>query len=339
MNHSSLFHSSVTRLAPLQSDPPTSRSVDRQQWQMGDLVVAEMISEASPLSKLELPSGRMIDLMKGDRILGALGRREATLECVGDFEKVQEDGLLDLMTPGGLLGRITSQSSFLGSLPRLRYQGHVQIQGSQLRLSDFVNQVPLHPLRLPVVLVIGTSMSAGKTASARVVVRLLRQMGHRVGALKLTGAARYRDILSLQDAGAQSIADFVEAGLPSSCCPGEVYRRSIQPLLSRFATQNLDSLVVEAGASPLEPYNGDTAIELLQDQIRCTILAASDPYAVLGVMRAFERTPDLVTGVATNTSAGIRLIEKLTGCLALNLQLESSWPTLEQLLKSRLETP
>ena len=45
--------------------------------------------------------------------------------------------------------------------------------------------------------------------------------------------------------------------------------------------------VAEVGASPLEPYNGDTALEQIQSTVAMTVLCVSDPYSVLGIMRAY----------------------------------------------------
>jgi len=94
-----------------------------------------------------------------------------------------------------------------------------------------------------------------------------------------------------------------------------------------------DVLVAEAGASPLEPYNGSVAIAELARQVKFTVLCASDPYAVVGVAAAFQRQPDLVSGGAANTEAGIRLVEKLAGIKALNLLDNASLPELKGLLK------
>ena len=64
-------------------------------------------------------------------------------------------------------------------------------------MEDRVPPAPERVLGLPVVLIVGTSMSAGKTTSARAIVRLLREDGLTVIGAKLTGAGRYRDILAI----------------------------------------------------------------------------------------------------------------------------------------------
>ena len=151
-------------------------------------------------------------------------------------------------------------------------------------------------------------------------------------AAKLTGAARYRDVLNMGDAGADYIFDFVDTGLPTTVCDPESYREKLRTLTSQMAKIDADVLVAEAGASPLEPYNGSIAIEELEKQVRCTVLCASDPYAVVGVSSAFDRKPDIVAGGAANTSAGISLVEKLTGIKALNLLEKESIPELNRIL-------
>jgi len=108
---------------------------------------------------------------------------------------------------------------------------HVFVNGKKTTMRDFVSILPERPFTLPVVLIVGTSMSAGKTSSARIIVRLLKEAGLKVIGAKLTGAGRYRDILSVRDAGADWIFDFVDVGLPSTVCPEEEYRRALRPSL------------------------------------------------------------------------------------------------------------
>ncbi|MDQ3864229.1 MAG: hypothetical protein M3317_12185, partial [Actinomycetota bacterium] len=118
--------------------------------------------------------------------------------------------------------------------------------------------------------------------------------------------------------------------------PEKEYRNVLRQLLRRIAAADADALVAEVGASPLEPYNGAAAIEEIRPNVRCTVLSASDPYAVTGVMTAFGIRPDLVTGLATSTTAGIELIEKLSGIRALNVLDQNSLPQLRAILKDTL---
>ena len=95
------------------------------------------------------------------------------------------------MTAAGLLGRVTSRSAFIPSLLGLLYRGHVTRDGRKVRMGDFLIPPVATSLNCPVLLLIGTSMSSGKTTSARVIIRRLKKMGLRVVGAKLTGAGRY----------------------------------------------------------------------------------------------------------------------------------------------------
>jgi uncharacterized NAD-dependent epimerase/dehydratase family protein len=211
--------------------------------------------------------------------------------------------------------------------------------GQKLNMRDFVEQLPPAEPQAPVILLVGTSMSAGKTTTARVVVRMLAERGLRVLACKITGAARYRDILSCLDVGAEHVMDFVDAGLPSTVCPEAVYVPALEHMLARMAALAPDVIVSEAGASPLEPYNGAEAYRRLAPLVRLSILCASDPYAVLGVMDAFGIQPDLVAGPAANTTAAVELVHKLTGVRALNLLERGGAEELRMLLDDRIVQP
>ena len=130
---------------------------------------------------------------------------------------------------------------------------------------------------------------------------------------------------------------FVDAGLPSTVCNETVYQTALSSILSHAAESNPDVMVAEAGASPLEPYRGDMAVAQLRDNIRCTVLCASDPYAVSGIIHAYGKQPDIVSGAAANTQAAIDLVHKLTGLTAVNLLDQESLWRVRDLLRAALE--
>ncbi len=318
MHHPYTF-TSLTRTSPLEVEPVDIGNVPREEWKSGDFVACQIVDDLFIHYQAELANGRMVTLAKGDVLIGALGIRFATLEATGSWEQVGEDGRMHLLTGAGLFGLLTSKSMYLRSLVNLQYQGHMMLQGNPCNMKDFVLPATHSEYNIPTIMIFGTSMSAGKTMAARIIVRLLKRANLTVLGAKLTGAGRYRDILSMQDSGADYIFDFVEAGLPSTVVSQEEYAAALGNLLGRMQDTAADVAVVEIGASPLEPYNGLTAYETLQDSIRCSVLCASDPYAVYGVMQAFGVKPDVVSGIATNTLAGIQLIERLCDVRAINV--------------------
>jgi len=332
------FYSSVARCSDLWQAPFDTVKLERRDWATGDFVVGRVVGERNRLYNCETCSGRVAELVRGDLMVGALGRRSATLEGVGDWRAVTDDLQLEALTRAGLLARATSTSPMLPDLMRLDYLGHAMRAGDKLTMTRFVQPVAPRRLDIPVILLIGTSMSSGKTTAGQVIIRALRYLDVDVVAAKLTGAARYRDILKFRDAGARCVVDFVDAGLPSTVCSAEAFRGPFEHMLSLIANCDARVLVAEAGASPLEPYNGATVVEYLRGLARFTVLCASDPYAVLGVQTAYGEglKADLVAGPAANTTAAVDLVRKLSGLPALNLLDRNTYPELVALLKSAL---
>jgi hypothetical protein len=309
---------SLARIADFDSASFDVQAIPRADWETGDYVQGEVFGEPTRLYTVECTTGEMIGVDRGDQVIGAFGHRAATLEGVGSWMEI-DGGKMNAMTSAGLFGRFTSVSKLLPRPLDLEYTGHVLRAGRKVRMCDFALEATPRELDIPTILMVGTSMSAGKTMVGKFACQILSDLGFRVIGIKLTGAGRYRDILSFRDHGAAEIYDFVDAGLPSTVVPEEEFRRAIRPLLSHIASREADFMVVEAGASPLEPYNGAAAMEELGANVRCCILCATDPYAVVGVQKAYGLRPDLVAGPATNTTAALDLVEKLTGLPGINI--------------------
>ena len=318
MNHQYIF-TSLTRISDLADREFEIVPLEREHWATGDYVGCKIVNAGSESLKLELPNGRMRGVIGGESLIGALGERFATLEATGSWRNVEEDLKMTVLTGAGLLGKLTSKSVFIPKMMKVKYTGHAFRDGKKLTMESFVKPGRTMEFSTPVVLFVGTSMSAGKTTSARIVTNLFKQAGYKVVGAKLTGAGRYKDILAIKDVGADEVLDFVDVGLPSSICPKDSYKDKLDKMLNRIAAVAADIAIIEIGASPLEPYNGDVAIDELREHIKCIILSASDPYAVYGLMKAFNIKPDIVSGVASNTLAGVRMVKKLCGVQAINL--------------------
>lgn len=332
------FYTSVTRNSDLGELPFDVEQLKRSHWETGDFVVGRVSGEHNSLYRCETRTGRNAALVLGDLFIGALGERAATLEGVGSWHDVDDDLEMDALTNAGLIGKATSTSVFLPTFMRLDYVGHVTRNGQKITMSDFVVPVEPKTLDIPVMLMIGTSMSAGKTTSGQVIIRALTYLGISVVGAKLTGATRFHDILSFRDAGAVRVFDFVDAGLPSTVCSAPRFSEALKVLMTLIAGAGAKVLVAEVGASPLEPYNGHLAMQCLKDLNCFTVLCASDPYAVLGVQSAFgdHLHVDIVAGPAANTDAAVALVKKLTGLRALNLLDRSNYPELLVMLRKAL---
>jgi len=316
---STRVYGSLARIADFHDSNFEITDLPRSEWATGDYVEGVVIGTPTTLYRMEDRAGHMVKVEPGDWVVGAFGDRAATLEGVGSWRDVGDNGEMHALTAAGLMGCYTSFSRLLVDPLKLKYRGHLCRGDEKVRMQEFAMHCGGDAFSVPTILLVGTSMSAGKTTTGRRVCKELDRAGLNVVGAKLTGAGRYRDILSFLKTGASRIFDFVDAGLPSTVVPEDEYRAAIRPLLRCINELEPDFLVVEAGASPLEPYNGDALVDELGDNIVCTILCASDPYAVVGVEKAFGLRPDLVTGPATQTSAAVELVWKLSGLRGINI--------------------
>ena len=333
-----LIFASLTRISDMAARGFSIVPQPRSHWATGDYVAAEVLSPQGAHQTVELVNGRHRQVERGDIIVGALGKRHATLEATGTWERVEDGLAVHLLTAAGLIGKCTSRSPYLSAMTDMRYVGHA-VRGDiplTMQGAASIRGIPTIPFTTPVVLIVGTSMSAGKTSAATKIIRRVRQAGLTVTGAKLTGAGRQRDILSFRDAGAHHAYSFVDVGLPSTIVTPDEYREVLPVLLATIERDHPDVAVIEIGSSPLEPYNGDIAIEAIKDQVRATVLCASDPYAVLGAVNAFGRKPTFVTGIATNTLAGVELVKRLSGVPAMNLFNPENIPKMWTLLSAAL---
>lgn len=326
------FFTSMTRISDLSEQPFDVNPLPKNQWETGDYVVGKIISPPGHSCIIEITTGRMVEVLAGDLVVGALGVRRATLEAVGDWQHIEDNGYMEALTEGGLFGKATSVSFLANNIPPMQYQGHLIRQGSKVCMKDFVPKVSICSYNCPTIMMLGTSMSSGKTTTSKVIIRQLKQAGLKVVGVKLAGAGQYHDIQSMEDAGADKIFDFVDMGLPSSVVAAEEYRQCIRQLLTLIAREKPDIVVAEIGASPFEPYNGEIALQEMKEQICCTVLCASDPYSVLGAIHDFGLKPDIISGIVADTSAGVALVEKLTGIKTITLSNPESQEELRQML-------
>ena len=90
----------------------------------GVLIAAEVLNNKSRYNKLELISGRMAQIKRGDVIVGALGHRKALFGYSGTLpEKLEPGDVLQLLNLGGVLGDCDSMNPNHGRALRLQGSG------------------------------------------------------------------------------------------------------------------------------------------------------------------------------------------------------------------------
>src|SRR5690606_17099728 len=175
----------------------------------GVLIAVEVLNSKSSYNVLELTSGRMAQVKRGDVIVGALGHRKALFGYSGHLpEKLVPGDVVQLLNLGGVLGICDSVNPTHGQPFDCRVLGVVldfpylgQRVGAPARVGKLKLNGDSGPVALngvPVVALAGTCMNSGKTAAACAIVSRFRHEGLVVDAFKATGVALRRDILAME---------------------------------------------------------------------------------------------------------------------------------------------
>ncbi len=298
----------------------------------GDVVAVRVESRKSTYNQLELTTGRFSLLKPGDVIAGALGHRRALLGYAGHLPQTLATGdAVNLLNIGGCLGICTSSNPDLGPPFECQVLGqvlHFPYLGERIGVPANIRQGAL-PLSdhleldgVPVIAVVGTCMNSGKTFACTSLIQELVRARQRVHAAKATGVSLRRDILAMEDAGAQATQVFTDLGVVTT-------QRSNAPaltrsMLTRLAEPGPDAIVLELGDGLLGDYGVDAILEAadLRAGFSAVVLAANDPVGVWGGLRLLDERFGLettvVTGPATDNVAGTDLVRDRMGVTAWN---------------------
>lgn len=210
----------------------------------GDLVLAR-VDRPGHHKRIERVDGRRADLFPGDEIVLAYGNRYAP----DQFEaEIPEDlSPCHMVAAGGIASRAISSSEKARRPTEITPIGLiVDSSGKPINLAGYSVTPVITENLPPIIIVAGTSMNAGKTASATSLIHGLARVGFRVGAAKLTGTGAGGDVWSMVDAGAHKVLDFTDAGHASTylCTPDEI-EAITRTLFSQLAAEQCDVIVAE----------------------------------------------------------------------------------------------
>jgi hypothetical protein len=298
----------------------------------GVVVVVEVLNNKSTYNTLELTSGRMAKVGKGDIVVGALGHRKALFGYSGHIpESVKPGDIVQLLNIGGVIGICDSVNPDKGKPFDCRVLGvalHFPYLGERIGVPARVGSIkldfnaPLDTHSVPVVALAGTCMEAGKTAAACAIVSRMRHRGLVVDAFKATGVSLRRDILAMEDAGARRSAIFTDFGIVTTTrVNGPALTRT---MLTELSSGKPDVIVFELGDGILGTYGVDAILEAqdVRNALTGVVLSANDPVAAWGGVKLlrerFGIEPCVVTGPATDNSVGVDIIEKQLGVAAFN---------------------
>jgi hypothetical protein len=174
----------------------------------------------------------------------------------------------------------------------------------------------------PLIVLVGTCMDAGKTTAAAVLISELTHRGQRVAAGKLTGVSLRRDILAMQDCGAEPVAIFTDFGVVTTNEANAV--AAAHSSIAYLAQSEPDLIVLEMGDGLLGTYGVRSLLgnRAIASSIASVVLCAQDPVGAWGGQRVLEEEyrldVDVVSGRVTDTPVGRRFCAEKLGVPAFN---------------------
>jgi hypothetical protein len=320
---------SVTQALGLKHDLRVSEDIPSEE---GVVLVVEVLTNKSTYNTLELTSGRMAKVMRGDIVVGALGPRRALFGYSGHVPaSVKAGDIIQMLNIGGVLGICDSVNPdkgkpfdcrVLGVVLQFPYLGErigVPARVGSRKL-DF--DAKLDAQGVPVIALAGSCMEAGKTAAACSIVSRMRHRGLTVDVFKATGVSLRRDILAMEDSGARNGLIFTDLGVVTTTeKTGPALTRT---MLTELAARKPDAIVFELGDGLIGTYGVAAILECedIRQAMTSVVLSANDPVAAWGGVKIlrerFGIEPAAVTGPATDNSVGVDIIEEQMQVRAFN---------------------
>jgi len=297
--------------SPLNTEKRICTVASNEQPRSGDVVAVRALTESSTYGNIELPSGRLAKINRGDVLLGVLGKRRALKGFVGDVPaSIKSGDRLHLLNMGGVIGECTGHHSSLSDAIELEVIGiGCDEIGMPLNIGD--NSIEVDDAlqtSTPIIVVAGSCMNSGKTVAAIELIRQAANAGLKVAGLKLTGIACLRDTLNMQDHGAFVTASFLDCGLPSTVdC--ENLSSVAKSLFNHIGALEPDLIVAELGDGIIGGYGVDQILadEEIKKAIGSLVFCASDYVGVVGgvsTLRSMGIEIDVVAGSVTDSQMG-----------------------------------
>ncbi len=323
---------SVTRNCALKREVRLAREIPCEE---GVVVAVRLANDKNVYNQLELPSGRMAQLRRGDVVAGCLGHRHALFGYSGRIpERLAPGDTVHLLNLGGVLGHCTSvnpdlgrpfEGEVLGTVLSFPVLGERIGRPAKIAPEPLAAKPALDARGVPVIALVGSCMNAGKTAAACALVQELTHRGLLLDGFKATGVSLRRDILAMEDAGCRRTAIFTDLGIVSTTAANAAQvTRTLATRLAAASDGAADAIIVELGDGLLGAYGVDAI--LADPEIRAAftavVLAANDPVAAWGGVKILRESygiePAAVTGPATDNAVGVALIEERLGVPAVN---------------------
>ncbi len=238
---------SVTKNIPIQQEADVCPDFECTE---GAIIAAEVMEDKQNYNQIELPTGRLSVLKKGDIVALALGNRRALKGFVGDVPKQLNVGdTIRVLNLGGVAGEVSSENvHHVGHAIPAKVLGGICKNGKGLNIKQNVvfKQADKITKKARLIIVSGTCMHVGKTSVAVEVISHASKEYH-IAAAKLTGVACLKDTLKMTDYGAKEAVSFLDAGYTSSVKQTHDIIAITKGAINHLMKSNPDYIVIEFG--------------------------------------------------------------------------------------------
>jgi hypothetical protein len=317
--------SSSTKNVPLSHKLAiTEKIISRE----GYVLAVEVLDNKKIYNQIELTSGRLSTLHKGEIVIVTLGERRALKGFVGHVPKRLKSGdTINILNIGGICGICDSENyQTVGHALKVKVLGAVtDKKGKPLSIKDFRIFEPADRIsnNIPLILVSGTCMEVGKTTTACELIKVASRNGFKTCSAKIAGIAALRDTLRMEDNGTIKAVSIVDAGLTSTASKKGNTVKVTKGAINHLSTLNPDYIIIELGDGILGEYG---VMDILKDsEIKKHAIAhigcAFDPPGALKLSELAEKIglkPDMISGPVTDNSVGTKFIESILKIPAVN---------------------
>ncbi len=285
--------------------------------QAGDLVLCE-VTRLRQHCRIEQPNGRRSRMFVKDKIVVCYGNRYAP----DQFESIVPDNLdaCHLVAGGGVASLMRFKSPKVKPATEIQPLGLLGNKSGQvlnLRQYNVLHANQASTKNIPILLVSGSSMNAGKTTTVASLIKGLTADGFNVSAAKVTGTGSGGDLWHFIDAGVSTAIDFTDAGLVSTyLMSNQSLVKLFDDMIAHLKTPQTDVIVVEVADGILQ---GETkalleSAEIINATTAMIYTAGDSSSAVYGDswLQSLGYNVLGISGVVSSNPLGVQEVEKMT---------------------------
>ncbi|MBU1151303.1 hypothetical protein KJ632_00575 [Patescibacteria group bacterium] len=314
---------SVTKNVGLKSEVEITKDIRSTN---GLCLAVKVLENKKIYNELELCSGKLSILKKGEVLAVALGNRRALKGFVGDTpKKLAVSDVINILNMGGVAGLCTSENvKQVGHALKVKVLGAITDGKKALNVKDFKKFDPQDKLEsdVPLVVVSGTCMGVGKTNVVCQLAKHASSDGLNVFVAKLSGVAAQKDTRKMKQFGARKAVSFLDAGLTSTVHSSELLKVA-KGAINHLSEGKPDFIIIEFGDGVFGEYG---VMDILKDKeiskhIAFHVGCAHDPMGAvkLGEVCKSIRVPlSLMSGPVTDNEVGSSFVKKTLKIPAVN---------------------